>query len=60
MRRILDAPSKTLIASLYLELGIMPIRFILIGKRLMFLHYILKCPEDELISIAFWPKKKIP
>merc|ERR1712096_430137 len=39
MRRILETPTSTPIPSLYLELGCIPISFIIKAKRLIFLQY---------------------
>ena len=42
LRKLLEAPSTTPIPAIYLELGCIPLRFKIIEKRMMFLHYILK------------------
>ena len=41
LKRILEAPSSTPKVSLYLEMGCLPIRFIIKSRRIMFLHYII-------------------
>ena len=41
LRMILETGAKTPIAMLYLELGIFPLRFIIMGRRVMYLHYLL-------------------
>ena len=41
MKQILSAPAKSSICSLYLETGTYSIEYVLIMKRIMFLHYIL-------------------
>ena len=40
LRRVLETPSSTPKPSLYLELGCLPIRFIIMKRRILFLHYI--------------------
>ena len=60
LRRLLDAPSKSPIPALYLELGVYPIKYHIIEKRLMFLHHILSCDESRLISQVFWAQEKSP
>ena len=60
LRKFLDAPAKSPIPGLYLELGVYPIRFHIIEKRLMFLHHILKCEDNRLISKVFWAQEKNP
>ena len=49
MRLILECPMSVPKEMLYLEVGITPIRFILMSRRLMFYQYILKQPEKSLI-----------
>ena len=45
-----DNPSKAFMA---LELGFVPIKFVIMGKRLAFLHYILKQPSDSLVRQVY-------
>ena len=49
LRRVLDCPMSTPKEMLYLELGIVPIRYIIKMRRLNFLQYILQEDEDCLI-----------
>ena len=60
LRKILDAPSKTPIVSLYLELGCVPIRYLLIYKRVMYLHHILNLDESHLVSKVFFAQMTRP
>ena len=60
LRRILEAPSSTPKVSLYLEMGCLPIRFIIKTRRLMFLHYILNQNENSLILKFFEAQKQNP
>ena len=60
LRKFLDAPSKTPIPALYLELGCLPVRFVIKAKRIMFLHYLLKRDKQEMISKVFWAQCKKP
>ena len=53
LRGILKAPRMSPRALLYLELGCLPIRYIIKSRRLMFLHYILSQTEDSLIKNFF-------
>ena len=50
IKRVLNVCSSTPIPALYLELGVIPIRFIIQAKRLMFLHYLLSRNDNELVS----------
>ena len=45
LRKIFSAHSKTPKEALYLESGNVPIRFILMARRVNFLHYIIN--EEE-------------
>ena len=49
LRRILAAHSKTPKELLYLETGNIPVRYILMARRINFLHYILNENEDSLL-----------
>ena len=60
MRQILGTPTSTPIPSLYLELGCIPITFIIKAKRLIFLQYILKLKREETVSKVFWAQKENP
>ena len=59
-QRIVEAPISTGIPGLYLELACVPLRFMIIGRRVMFLHYILNCYKSETISKVFWSQNKNP
>ena len=60
LRRILETPVSTPIPGMYLELGCIPVRFILMGRRVMFLHYILNCNQNETIAKVFRAQQKNP
>ena len=53
VRKLLQAHSKTPIESLYLELGILPLKYIIKCRRIMYLHYILTRDKNELLSKFF-------
>ena len=53
LRKIFSAHSKTPLETLYLESGNIPIRFILMSRRLSFLHYILNEDDDSLLRSFF-------
>ena len=54
LRKVLKTPISTPKVSLYLETGCVPLRYILKGKRIMFLHHILTRDINSLISRVFW------
>ena len=58
MRTILKAHSKTPIESLYLELGIIPLRYHLMKRRILYLQDILNRKDDELVHNIVLEQKK--
>ena len=53
LKRIMETPSSTPNVILYLEMGCLPIRYIIKSRRMMFLHYILNQKENSLIFKFF-------
>ena len=45
---------------LYLELGCVPIKFIIKAKRIMYLHNLLKRSKTELVSKVFYAQENKP
>ena len=60
MRKILSAHSKTPVEAMYLELGCIPLEFIIKSRRLNFLHYILTRKENDLLKNFFKVQSKYP
>ena len=60
LRKIFSAHSKTPLETLYLESGNIPIRFILMSRRLNFLHYILNEDDESLLRTFFTAKRESP
>ena len=60
LRRILQCPFSTPKEMLYLELNCLPIRFIIMGRRINFLSSILKEGEDSLIFKFLMAQLKNP
>ena len=58
LRCILRAPSKTPKETLYLETGCKPIKYIIKKRRLMYLHHIIRRPENEVIK-RFYDAQKL-
>ena len=50
LRRVLDAPASTCIESLYLELGVTPIHILIKARRIIYLQYLLRLKENEMLS----------
>ena len=60
IRRALNLPFSTPVEFLYNELGIMRIRDIIQYRRVMFLHYLLNRPEQELLYRFFMAQLRDP
>ena len=60
LRKILKTPSSTSKEALYLETGCIPIRYILMKRRLMYYHHIIKRPSNELINKFYKAQKLKP
>ena len=59
-RRVLETPRSTPISIMHLELGTLPIRFVLMKRRVLFLHYILKLNKDDLLFKFFEAQERYP
>ena len=53
LRKVLECPESTPKEMLYLELGCLPIRFILMSRRVMFLQTMLQEEENSLLHRFF-------
>ena len=60
LQKILEAPFSTPKEMFFLEMGIIPIRFILMKRRFSFLHYILKEDKNSLIYNFFQEQSSNP
>ena len=60
LRKTLKSHSKTPKVALYLETGLLPIEFVAMQRRLMYLHNILKKSENELIRKVYETQKSLP
>ena len=59
MRKLVKGHSKTAKEAFFMEAGLVPIRFIIMKRRLMYLHNILVKPETELIRKVLEVQKNI-
>ena len=60
IRRALQINSKQSTVLMMLELGITSVKYILLKKRLMFLHHILISSDTSLIKLVFNEQLKSP
>ena len=60
LRQLLGAHAKTPLEFLYLENGCMPLKYIMMSRRLIYLKEILSRPENELLSKVYFSQKNTP
>ena len=60
IRRVIGTGRATPVAAVYLEVGAIPIRFLIRARRLMFLHYLLSLPENQLLARIYRAQKTDP
>ena len=60
LRGILESHYKVAKESLYLETGLLPIRYIIKKRRLNYLRHILSRNREELISKIYYAQKRKP
>ena len=60
LRRVLKAHSKTAIEALYLELGCIPLRYIIMSRRVNFLFYLMNLNKEELLHKFFQAQVDCP
>ena len=53
LRKILKAPQSTPKESLFMELGVLPLRYIILQRRMNFLFYIIRQKNDSMIGKVF-------
>ena len=53
MRRIFQAPVSTPIESFFIETNVLPLRFVIMARRIMYLHTLLQKPDSELVKSVF-------
>ena len=58
IRNILDAPLSSCVESLYLELGLIPIKILLKARRINYYHYLVNLGKDEMLYQFFEAQHK--
>ena len=59
MKKSLKCHSKTPKEALYLETGLLPLKYVAMQRRLMYLHNILSKSESELIRKVYEVQKSL-
>ena len=60
LRRVLECPQGTPTCMMYLELGCVPLRFLIKNRRILFLQYILQQDKESLILKFFNAQNQNP
>ena len=53
LRKILQVPVSTPQEAYYLEMGIIPIRVVIMARRIIYLHYLVTRKETEMLAQFF-------
>ena len=59
MRRIFQSPISTPVESFYIETSVLPLKFVIIGRRLMYYHNLLQKDDSELVKMVFLTQGKL-
>ncbi len=60
IRKIVRTSPKVSLASIYLECSVTPLRYLVMQRRLNYLHHILTRDKSELISRIYRAQKRKP
>ena len=59
MKRIFQCPISTPVESYFIDTNVMPFRFVIMGRRLMYYHTLLQKEEKELVKSVFLTRQKL-
>ena len=60
LRRVLQTAISSPVCSLYLEMGCTPFSFVLMGRRVMYLHYLVNLKEEDMLHKFFMAQWENP
>ena len=60
LRQVFSVPQSISTESLYLELGVIPIKIILMSRRISYLHYLARLEKSEMLYKVFLAQWKYP
>ena len=60
MRQIFSVPQSVSTESLNLELGAIPIKFVLMSRKISYLHYLARLEKSEMLYKVFLAQWKYP
>ena len=58
LRRIFQSPVSTPVESLFIESNVLPLRFVVMARRIMYYHTLLQKPDSELAKSVFLAQQK--
>ena len=60
LRRIFQSPVSTPVESLFIESNVLPLRFVVMARRIMYYHTLLQKPDSELAKSVFvWHSRSL-
>ena len=60
LRKIVDAPKSISKSFLFLELGVLPIRYEIHRRQITFLHHIINLESDDPVRALYEQMKRLP
>ena len=60
MRNLFESEAGTPIEAFFIETSTLPIKFVLIGRQLMYYHTLIRKSESELVKRVFLAQKEFP
>ena len=60
LRQVLQMAISSPVCSLYLEMGCTPFSFVLVGRRVLYLHYLVNLDEEEMLYKFFMAQWENP
>ena len=60
LRKLVNAPSSISSSFLFLELGVLPIRYEIHRRQIAFLHHIINLDSDDPVHILYQQMKRLP
>ena len=60
LRKVVDAPSFISSSFLFLELGVLPIKYEINARQISFLHHVVNLSADDPVSVLYEHMKRLP
>ena len=59
IRKLMKGHAKTAKEAFHMETGLLPVNFVCMKRRMIYLHHILSKPESEMIRKVYEVQKQI-